>query len=189
MQSVAVGRAGNAVLAGHMKPEPTVRCASHKASIFALLLCSRPSAIFGRIAFGIFDAINREVVSVSGAMRPLAECFVCLPFIADRNVSISWVTETATTPKHILPYLVKARASLAVASAKRANSSSFLAPATFGFAVPEIGPVYRALRAAFATAIPERAATRGVSVLMKHMPKTKGLAGDVNQSGVLSHVS
>lgn len=181
----------NAVALGDLSERRSVRGLANAATVTALRLGVSPTTVLRRVIAAAVNAINGQMIGVSGRQRPrLERGEVGGPGGADGNstAAVAGVRGVCASSSHVLPAFIKARSGGAVFGGPRADCR-LRAGASAGeaFPVSQIGPENMALRSALAHAKPNSAALRGIPALMQDGPTTALAASHVDDSRVFRH--
>lgn len=182
----------------HQRPRLTPR--RHKpcgCSIPRLLPAGRPATVVRTISSRVVDAVDSEVISISGGNSPSTKPTKGLPFFADRNAGapISVVRDmrgVGASPKHCSPQRVNTRVgicpfgmnSIVLASNDGGKERLGLVGSTRRcIAVSQPFPGHRSSLAAITEADPRRALLNLVGRKVLHDKFAKAKARKINQFG------
>ncbi len=179
----------DSVLLRHQRRWPTVRHLTDETPIVRLRERGRPSAIRRGVTLVVIPPLNRQIVSVAVAQRPISERLETLPVGADgySTTAIGLVLCVGASRVHQFPDVVEPRSSRAMRPAALASNVSSETAARLCLALPEVGPKRHGLVSAVASTQPKRPATRRIPCLTKHSPSPMPRVGQVDEAGVFGH--
>jgi hypothetical protein len=166
-------------------PRLPVTTNGNVAAISGLCFARSPRAIVRRVAIGVVESLNGQVIGVAVGNGPSMEVRKRRPRFANGD-AFPTVVRIARFPApgvHVLPANMQARSGHSVRRYARS-----CAPARLRFAETQVCTAHNPPRAAVTYAVPKRSAARFIAGFVGHTPKPEGFGAKVYQAGILCHV-
>lgn len=174
-------------LFGYFRISAPVLAPSNDRSVARLLGFCCPLAVLWAVADRVVFSFYRQVISVTGSVRPISKILELVPRFAHSYAlaAIVLVARISASLVHAFPARVQSSAGQSVRSCSSSDCrSGRQAAAGFAFAASQVSAKDVSFGAAGAYTAPHSATTTGVPAFSEDHPSTKLLAGYVDESWV-----